>query len=86
MISFCKYKDIFGQPRTGIHSTRIPGIDLALFDVLPTIILAFVIWLIATNRKSYIKLLLITVLLFIFAVLVHYIFCVDTQLNKYIFG
>ena len=38
----CYYKNIFGAPGTGIHSYRI--LNIAIFDVLFTIIGAFLIY------------------------------------------
>jgi len=37
---FAKYRDIFGEPRTGIHARRIPIIDLAFWDTIQTLVLA----------------------------------------------
>ena len=36
-ISLCKYKDIFGKPNEGVHSTRIFG--LAFWDLFGMIII-----------------------------------------------
>ena len=38
MFHFCKYKDIFGKPKEGVHSYRI--MNIAIVDVLATILLA----------------------------------------------
>ena len=38
---FCKYKNIFGEPNTGLHEYRI--LDIAIVDVLLTILAAFFI-------------------------------------------
>lgn len=45
-----KYKDIAQAPRTGVHSVRIFG--LALVDVMATILLTLVIWVVAWWRFS----------------------------------
>ena len=75
MNPFCKYKNIFGEPNKGIHSTRIFGV--ALWDVVFTTIMAFVISKLL--KKKFNDMLL---LLFILAIIIHYIFCVDTAVNK----
>ena len=40
-MSFCKYKNIFGEPNTGLHSYRI--FDIAVVDAVSTIILAVIL-------------------------------------------
>jgi len=40
-IDLCRYKDIFGRPREGAHAYRV--FDIAVVDVVATIILAFII-------------------------------------------
>ena len=35
---FCKYKDILGKPKTGLHSYRV--FNVAIVDVLFTVLLA----------------------------------------------
>ena len=41
-MSLCKYKNIFGEPNTGIHSVRI--FNIAIFDVISTIIVGVVFY------------------------------------------
>lgn len=68
----CKYIDVFGKPRQGIHSYRFLGI--ALVDSILTIFLAFLLsWLL---NKSFIWTLII---LFVIGQLMHILFCVDTS-------
>ena len=43
MNSECKYSDIFGKSRTGIHSYRV--FDIAIVDVVLTIILIYYYYL-----------------------------------------
>jgi hypothetical protein len=67
----CPFKDIFGKPGTGVHSTRIA--NFAVADTLMTIIGAFLI------SKYFQKPFLITLLLFfLLGELLHWVFCVDT--------
>ena len=77
----CQYKNIFGEPREGAHSTRIPIIDVAFVDVLLTIILAFVI---SKNTKYSFGIMIL--ILFAVSILLHRIFCVDTRINQLIFS
>jgi len=75
----CKYKDVFGVPGEGFHSTRFLGV--AAGDLFATIIAAWVIskvfkW---TFLKTFIGLMLITIL-------IHRMFCVNSALNVLIFG
>jgi hypothetical protein len=38
-----RLKDIFGEPRTGVHAMRIPILDIALVDTALTVLLALCI-------------------------------------------
>jgi len=73
-MSLCKYKTILGEPGIGIHSYRI--FDIAVIDLLFTIIVARYI----SDKVSNF------ILLFISGIFLHRIFCVNTTINKYIFG
>ena len=77
----CEYKDIFGKPREGAHALRIPVADLALVDVIGTIAIIFAI--VHVTSWSYTTVTIGVILLF---VILHKLFCVDTALNKVIFG
>jgi hypothetical protein len=78
-MNLCQYADVFGKPRTGLHSYRIPIIDLAVIDLVLTVVGA---WLLSkVLDKSFIVVLVVLLLL---GVLFHASFCVDTQLNSYI--
>lgn len=82
-----KYKDIFGKPNEGAHSSRFLGI--AIVDAGATIIAAGVISLIITllSNFKFLKTFLITLLILcILAIILHRIFCVNTTVNKWIFG
>jgi len=69
----CPFKYIFGKPRTGVHSIRIPILDWALVDTAATVLLAWFLakWL----KKPFLFILLIT---FLAGELSHIVFCVDT--------
>jgi hypothetical protein len=74
----CKFKNIFGKVGTGVHSYRL--FDIAIVDVLLTLLLALILkWFIPKYKYIYI---LISV--FIIGIIMHYIFCVDTTVNKFI--
>jgi hypothetical protein len=72
----CKYANIFGEPKTGVHRYRF--MDIAIVDVILTIIAGYLI-------SKYFNYKLFNVLLFLFAfsIIIHKIFCVKTTLTKY---
>ena len=78
MVNLCKYKDIFGKPDEGIHSYRI--MNIAIFDLIGTIIIAYI--LSYFTNIDFIKILL---LLLIIGILCHHIFCVKTTIDKLLF-
>jgi len=86
-MSLCKYKNVFGEPNTGIHSIRI--FNIAIFDVLSTILVGvlfhqFIIvqWL---QMSSSIKLWMVLVFLFALGIFLHRLFCVRTTVDKILF-
>lgn len=68
----CQFSDIFGKPRTGIHSLRI--FDFALIDVLLTVGLGYLI-----GKFSGRDPIIIIICLFVLGTLLHILFCVDTK-------
>jgi hypothetical protein len=77
--SLSEFSDILGKPNEGIHSYRI--FNLAIVDIIATIVGSSII--------SYLfKINFLNTLLFlvILAIILHRIFCVDTTINKLIFG
>ena len=79
---FCKYKDIFGKPGTGVHSYRI--YNIAIVDLFFTILAAYIIFVLKYKNYNllnlkFIKILLILLLLSVF---LHWLFCVDTTVIK----
>lgn len=76
----CKYRLIFGKEGEGVHSFRI--FDIAVFDVFLTLvggaILAYL-----TGKFSF---LIYTLFLFVIGIILHRLFCVNTTINKAIFG
>jgi len=76
---FCKYNKILGIPKKGIHSIRI--INIAIIDVIMTIILSYIIHFFYPKYKIE-KILLI---LFILGIFFHRLFCVSTTIDKLLF-
>ena len=75
----CKYKDIFGKVGQGAHSYRI--FNIAVADVLLTIIGAFIIYLFIPKYNF----IYILIFLFILGIILHRLFCVRTTIDKLLF-
>ena len=79
-MNFCKYKDLIGKPREGIHAARIPYVDLAFNDigitVFGSIILAILFGWHPFNT---------VVVVFLLGILIHRLFCVRTTIDKLLF-
>ena len=73
----CKYKNILGVPGKGIHSIRLFG--MALGDWLLTVLLALVIYCATGWNLTWVFLGLM-----VLGIFMHWLFCVDTQLNKWL--
>ena len=78
-MDLCKYKNILGIPGQGPHSYRI--FNIAIVDVILTIILAFIISYIF--KISFVK---TSIILFILGILLHRLFCVRTTIDKLLFN
>ena len=78
MSNLCKYKNIIGEPKTGVHQYRI--MDIAVVDVIVTI---FIIWIVSKLFKIPI-LYSLAIVLFIMIVS-HRLFCVRTTTDKWLF-
>jgi hypothetical protein len=68
-----EYKDIFGKPREGIHSYRF--MNISIVDSVTTVILGLLISFVFN-----VDLLPCLFVTFIVGEVLHYIFCVDTQI------
>ena len=79
MIDLCKYKNALGIPGKGIHSYRLGGVAIA--DVIMTIIGAFFISLVSGWKFIY-----TLISLFILGIILHKLFCVNTTIDKLLFG
>lgn len=78
VIGLCKYKDALGKIGTGSHSYRIGNI--AINDVIKTIILAYILSLIFRTNFWY-----TLIVVFIIGIILHRIFCVRTTIDKFLF-
>ena len=75
----CEYKNIFGLPNEGFHKKRF--LSMAFYDLLGTVLISMII----SHVFSY-NVIVVFVLLMIITILVHRLFCVNTTINKKIFG
>jgi len=75
MLNLCQYKNILGEPNKGFHKARLFG--FASNDVVGTIMIAIIISYL--YKYPFIVVLLI---LFLVAQILHWMFCVDTQFIK----
>jgi hypothetical protein len=76
--SLCPYKFIFGIPKKGIHGYRI--FDIAIVDVLSTIIGSYILSLIIKEDFK-----LVTIIIFLLGIILHRLFCVKTTIDKFLF-
>jgi hypothetical protein len=76
---FSKYKDIFGKEGEGAHSIRL--FNIAIIDLVFTILGALLI-----SYMIKINFWIIFIILMIMAIILHRLFCVNTTINKIIFG
>jgi hypothetical protein len=80
-MSLCKYKNILGEPRKGVHSIRL--FDISVVDVVLTFVLAWGInGLISGNSKTY---YIVLIFCFVLGIALHDLFCVKTTIGKLIF-
>ena len=73
----CEHREIFGKVNEGIHSVRI--FNIAILDVIGTIILACVMKEMCDMKTPLYKIVLFLILL---SIPIHMYFCVDTRLTK----
>ena len=77
MCIFKEYKNIFGIPRTGVHSLRI--LDTPVVDHICTILLAMFI-----TYFSKIPLELTIIVCYILGIICHYLFAVPSNAIRYL--
>ena len=79
-MSLCKYRNILGEVGKGVHSYRI--FNIAIVDVLLTILAAYVIHIFMPKYKF----VYILLFLFLLGIILHRLFCVHTTVDKLLFG
>jgi len=84
VFGLCKYSGVLGEPGKGVHRFRVGG--LAVVDLLLTGALSVGLSRTVLGRKSLVGVLIAFIILMIVAIVVHEAFCVNTQLNAWIFG
>ena len=77
MSRLCQYNDLLGVPRKGAHSLRV--FDFALVDILLTIIAAIII-----RYVFNVNILIVAIILVLIGIFLHWLFCIDTKLNRLI--
>ena len=77
-MNLCKYKNLFGEPGTGIHRFRI--FNIGVIDVLSVLLAAFII-----SKLFNLSLKWTTISLFIIGICVHRLLCVRTTVDKLLF-
>lgn len=82
MSGLCKYKNSLGIPNQGIHSYRFLGVAIVdvLFVVLFAVALKFLL------NKSYSFMFMVMGITFVLGIVLHRLFCVNTTVNKLLFG
>lgn len=85
-MSLCQYRDIFGKPGEGAHSYRL--FNIAIVDVISTIIAAFVIYIFIKYILDiqWISIWWIILGLFLLGIIAHRLFCVRTTIDKLLFN
>jgi hypothetical protein len=78
---FCKYRYMLGKPKEGVHSIRY--LNIAIVDVLLTILLAKFIQYYFMKEHSIWFILFLT---FILGIFMHRLFCVRTTMDKLLFS
>jgi hypothetical protein len=71
----CPFKDILGKPGEGVHSMRIPVIDISLVDTALTFVGAYFI---QKQFPSY-SYLQVFIAFFILGEILHILFCVKSK-------
>lgn len=89
-MDLCKYKNLFGELNTGVHSYRV--FDLAIFDILSTVIFGFVfhqiviIRLLNIRKNYFTSFFIVLLVLFVSGIILHRLFCVRTTVDKWLFS
>lgn len=73
----CPYRNLFGAVGTGLHSYRV--FDVAIVDVLLTVLAAYVISLWGYSFRRTL------IVLFLTGIVLHRLFCVRTTVDRLLF-
>ena len=79
MVDFCDYRDLTGIPGKGMHSLRF--MNISVLDTVGTIFGAYI-----AARFFKINFGIVLVLAFVSGIIAHRLFCVDTTVDKALFG
>lgn len=79
-MAFCSLSNTFGEPNKGVHAVRV--FDIAVVDVVLSFVLAYIVQKIG-NYQSY---WVVLICVFLVGILCHWLFCVNTTVNKFLFG
>jgi hypothetical protein len=81
MCIFARWSETLGRPREGVHAARIPGVDVALWDVVGTIVGGLLIaWVTGWSVWATVA------CAFVAGVVAHLLFCIQTRANTWLFG
>lgn len=78
-MNFCEYKNILGEPNTGIHSYRI--LNIAIFDFIITLLICIII-----SYLCNFSILLTCIIVFGLGIIIHRLFCVRSTIDKLLFS
>lgn len=83
IMNLCDHKNIFGEPGKGVHRYRL--FNIAIVDVVATILLALLIHYILNMMYHNISFRVILISLFVVGIVIHRLFCVRTTIDKMLF-
>lgn len=85
MVKLCQYSESLGIPSKGAHQYKI--FNIAIFDVVLTIIVAFIAYY-SINKifGLHISFFIYLLILFIIGIISHRVFCVRTTVDKILFN
>jgi hypothetical protein len=81
MVNFCRFKNILGKPKKGVHRFRF--MNIAIVDTLLTFLLAYLLK-ISLFKETHYGIILGTC--FLSGIFLHRLFCVKTTIDRFLFG
>lgn len=84
--NLCRFQNVFGESGKGFHKYRV--FNIAAFDFLGTILLAAIVFYVAVpkNMQTFKTFTIVLVSMFLLGVICHRLFCVQTTIDKLLFG